>query len=86
MLWGKKILEWSKTPKSALKTMIHLNNKYALDGRDPNSYSGIFWILGRYDRAWGERDIFGKVCYMSSKSTAKKVKVSEYIDNYQITE
>lgn len=82
MLWGKKILEWSRTPKEALKTMIHLNNKYALDGRDPNSYGGIFWILGRYDRAWGERDIFGKVRYMSSKNTARKVKVSDYIDKY----
>ena len=82
MLWGKKILEWSRTPNEALKIMIHLNNKYALDGRDPNSYSGIFWILGRYDRAWGERDIFGKVRYMSSKNTARKVKVANYIKKY----
>ncbi len=83
MLWGKKILEWSPTPERALETMIHLNNKYALDGRDPNSYSGIFWILGRYDRAWGpEREIFGKVRYMSSANTARKVKVAEYIKRY----
>ncbi len=62
MLWGKKILEWSETPQEALATMIELNNKYAVDGRDPNSYSGIFWILGRFDRAWGpERPIFGTV-------------------------
>lgn len=86
MLWGKKILEWSRTPKDALKTMIHLNNKYALDGRDPNSYSGIFWTLGRYDRAWGERNIFGKVRYMSSKNTARKVRVSGYIDKYRTAE
>jgi deoxyribodipyrimidine photo-lyase len=71
MLWGKKILEWSFSPREALDTMIELNNKYALDGRDPNSYSGIFWVLGRYDRAWGpERPVFGKVRYMSSKNTA----------------
>jgi deoxyribodipyrimidine photo-lyase len=83
MLWGKKILEWSPSPESALKTMLHLNNKYALDGRDPNSYSGIFWILGRYDRAWGpEREIFGKVRYMSSANTARKVKVVGYIKRY----
>ncbi len=82
MLWGKKILEWSPTPKEALKTMINLNNKYALDGRDPNSYSGIFWVLGRYDRAWGERKIFGKIRYMSSKNTRKKVKILGYIDKY----
>ena len=83
MLWGKKILEWSTAPKEALRTMIHLNNKYALDGRDPNSFSGIFWILGRYDRAWGpEREIFGKVRYMSSKNTSRKVKASGYIERY----
>ena len=86
MLWGKKILEWTRTPKETLRIMIHLNNKYALDGRDPNSYSGIFWILGRYDRAWGERELFGKVRYMSSKNTARKVRVAGYIDKYRIAE
>lgn len=83
MLWGKKILEWSASPKLALDIMIELNNKYALDGRNPNSYSGIFWVLGRYDRAWGpERPIFGKIRYMSSENTARKVKVKEYIRQY----
>ena len=83
MLWGKKILEWSPTPGKALKVMIELNNKYALDGRDPNSYSGIFWVLGRYDRPWGpERPIFGKIRYMSSKNTARKVSVRQYIKKY----
>ncbi len=83
MLWGKKILEWSSTPKHALETMIHLNNKYALDGRDPNSYSGIFWVLGRYDRAWGpERPIFGKVRYMTSANTARKYDVKRYLARY----
>lgn len=83
MLWGKKILEWSATPRAALATMIELNNKYALDGRNPNSYSGIFWVLGRYDRAWGEREIFGKIRYMSSDNTAKKVKVKNYIQQFR---
>jgi deoxyribodipyrimidine photo-lyase len=83
MLWGKKILEWSATPREALKIMVELNNKYALDGRDPNSYSGIMWILGRYDRPWGpERSIFGKVRYMSSENTARKVRVAEYMSRY----
>ena len=83
MLWGKKILEWSASPREALSIMIDLNNKYALDGRNPNSYSGIFWVLGRYDRAWGpERPIFGKVRYMSSENTARKVKVKNYIKCY----
>jgi deoxyribodipyrimidine photo-lyase len=83
MLWGKKILEWSPTPEDALSAMIELNNKYALDGRDPNSYSGIFWVLGRYDRAWGpERPIFGTVRYMSSERTARKVGVRGYLTRY----
>jgi deoxyribodipyrimidine photo-lyase len=83
MLWGKKILEWSPTPRHALHTMVELNNKYALDGRDPNSYSGIFWILGRYDRAWGpERPIFGKVRYMSSENTARKFPVAGYLKRF----
>ncbi|MEO6197856.1 MAG: deoxyribodipyrimidine photolyase [Dehalococcoidia bacterium] len=76
MLWGKKILEWTASPQEALDVMIHLNNKYALDGRDPNSYSGIFWCLGRYDRPWGpERPIFGKARYMSSENTRRKFRL-----------
>ena len=62
---------------------LELNNKYALDGRDPNSYSGISWVLGRYDRPWGpERPIFGKVRYMTSENTARKFDVSEYLEQY----
>jgi deoxyribodipyrimidine photo-lyase len=83
MLWGKKILEWSGTPQEAASVMIELNNRYALDGRDPNSYSGIFWCLGRYDRPWGpERPIFGTVRYMSSANTARKVRVKDFIRWY----
>jgi deoxyribodipyrimidine photo-lyase len=83
MLWGKKILEWSAAPEDALATMVELNNRYALDGRDPNSYSGIFWILGRYDRAWGpERAIFGKIRYMSSANTKRKLKVTRYLERF----
>jgi deoxyribodipyrimidine photo-lyase len=83
MLWGKKILQWSATPREALAAMIELNNKYALDGRDPNSYSGIFWVLGRYDRPWfPERDIFGVVRYMTSESAARKLRLREYLKRY----
>lgn len=82
MLWGKKIIEWTETPRDALEIMIELNNKYALDGRDPNSYSGIFWCLGRYDRGWTEREVFGKIRYMSSDSTRRKYKVTNYIKTY----
>jgi deoxyribodipyrimidine photo-lyase len=83
MLWGKKILEWSATPQEALEVMIELNNKYAVDGRNPNSYSGIFWTLGRYDRPWGpKRPIFGSVRYMSSQNTARKLNVTGYLRRY----
>ncbi len=83
MLWGKKILQWSATPREALAAMIELNNKYALDGRNPNSYSGIFWVLGRYDRPWfPERPIFGVVRYMTSESTARKLRLREYLKRY----
>ncbi|MFM8251359.1 MAG: deoxyribodipyrimidine photolyase [Planctomycetota bacterium] len=83
MLWGKKILEWTASPQQALEFMIELNNKYALDGRDPNSYTGILWVLGRYDRAWGpERPIFGLIRYMSSDNTARKVETTAYLRKY----
>lgn len=83
MLWGKKILEWTQNPRQAIDFMIELNNKYALDGRDPNSYSGIFWTLGRYDRAWGpERPIYGKIRYMSSESTRRKFSTPAYLSRY----
>ena len=82
MLWGKKIIEWTPDYRTALDYLIELNNKYALDGRDPNSYSGIFWCLGRFDRAWQERNVFGKLRYMASESTRKKVRLNNYIDKY----
>ena len=83
MLWGKKILEWTPSPREAARVMIELNNRYALDGRDPNSYSGIYWCLGRYDRPWGpERPVFGKIRFMSSANTARKLRLREYLERY----
>ncbi|MEJ2540508.1 MAG: deoxyribodipyrimidine photolyase [Gemmatimonadota bacterium] len=79
MLWGKKILEWTGSPQEALDVMFELNNRYAVDGRDPNSTSGIMWVLGRYDRAWTERPVFGKVRYMTSESTRRKVALDDYL-------
>ncbi|MEJ7604602.1 MAG: deoxyribodipyrimidine photolyase, partial [Kofleriaceae bacterium] len=79
MLWGKKILEWSASPQAALATLIELNNKYAVDGRDPSSYSGIFWTLGRFDRPWGRRPIFGMIRYMSSEATRRKLDLDDYL-------
>jgi deoxyribodipyrimidine photo-lyase len=63
--------------------MLELNNKYAVDGRDPNSTSGIFWVLGRYDRAWGpEREVFGKIRYMSSANTRRKLHLDRYVERW----
>ncbi|HYO97793.1 MAG TPA: deoxyribodipyrimidine photolyase [Polyangiaceae bacterium] len=82
MLWGKKILEWSRTPREALGTMIHIMNRWSLDGRNPNSYAGYLWTLGRYDRPWPERAIYGKVRSMSSKRTRAKVSVDAYVAKF----
>ena len=83
MLWGKKVLEWSPSPAAAFATLVELNNRWALDGRDPNSASGIAWCLGRYDRPWGpERPIFGTVRYMSSANTARKLRLARYLARY----
>ena len=83
MLWGKKIYEWSKSAADALFAMEYLMGKYALDGRDPISWSGYFWILGRYDRAWGpERPVFGTLRYMSSDNTQRKLNVKHYMDRF----
>jgi deoxyribodipyrimidine photo-lyase len=83
MLWGKKILEWTRSAREALAIAIELNNKYALDGRDPNSYSGISWCFGRFDRPWGpERPIFGTVRYMSSANAARKLDLAPYLRRY----
>lgn len=80
MLWGKRIVEWTSSPREALDIMVEFNNKYALDGRDPNSYSGIFWVLGRYDRPFGPaRPVFGKIRYMSSEKTIKKIGAEAYM-------
>jgi deoxyribodipyrimidine photo-lyase len=83
MLWGKKILEWSPTPPAALATMTAIMNRFALDGRDPNSCSGYAWTLGRYDRPWGpERPIFGTVRYMSSDATRRKLKLRQFLKDF----
>jgi deoxyribodipyrimidine photo-lyase len=81
MYWAKKILEWTPDVATAMKYAIYLNDKYFLDGRDPNGYAGIAWaILGKFDRAWGERPVFGKIRYMSGASTGRKFNSKQYIE------
>lgn len=83
MLWAKKILEWSPSPREALARMEHLMNRYSLDGRDPVSTTGFLWTLGLFDRPWApERPIFGTIRYMSSANTARKLSVRGYLRSY----
>jgi deoxyribodipyrimidine photo-lyase len=79
MYWGKKILEWSKTPQHAFRTTLAINNTYFLDGRDPNSYTGVAWVFGVHDRAWFERPIFGKVRYMAASGLERKCDIQGYV-------
>jgi len=79
MLWGKRVIEWQPNYETAFALLEHLNNKYALDGRDPNSYAGILWCFGKHDRPWFERPIFGKIRYMTSSSTGRKFDSKGYI-------
>ncbi|MCF8001981.1 MAG: deoxyribodipyrimidine photolyase, partial [Halanaerobiales bacterium] len=79
MYWGKKILEWTNNPQKAFDIALHLNNKYFLDGRDPNSYAGVAWIFGKHDRAWKERKIYGKVRYMNKAGLDRKFNMEKYL-------
>jgi deoxyribodipyrimidine photo-lyase len=79
MYWGKKILEWSQAPEQAFKTTLAINNKYFLDGRDANSYTGVAWIFGVHDRAWSERPIFGKIRYMAATGLERKCDIAAYV-------
>jgi len=80
MYWGKKILEWNKNPEYAFKTALYLNNKYELDGRDPNSFTGVAWCLGKHDRPWKERPIFGKIRYMNERGLKRKFDIDRYVE------
>ena len=83
MLWGKRVLEWTPTPREALAALFALNDRWALDGRDPNSACGIGWCLGRYDRPWApERPVYGMVRYMSSANTRRKLRLTGYLRHW----
>ncbi|MDP8224856.1 MAG: deoxyribodipyrimidine photo-lyase [Candidatus Lernaella stagnicola] len=79
MYWGKKILEWTRNPRRAYEIAVALNDRYELDGRDPNGYAGIAWCLGKHDRAWGERPVFGKIRYMNDKGLRRKFDADAYV-------
>jgi deoxyribodipyrimidine photo-lyase len=82
MYWAKKIIEWTKDPVDAYKLALYLNNKYELDGRDPNAYTGVAWCFGKHDHPWKERAIFGKVRYMNDKGLKRKFDIETYAKLY----
>jgi len=79
MYWGKKILEWSPSPQQALDRIIALNDRWELDGRDPNGHAGALWCLGKHDRAWKERPVVGKVRWMSPRGLERKFDIDAYV-------
>ena len=83
MYWGKKILEWSNTPEHAYRTTLYLNNKYFLDGRDPNSFANVAWVFGQHDRGWTEREVYGKVRYMSAGGLERKARPEQYVEKVE---
>jgi deoxyribodipyrimidine photo-lyase len=84
MYWGKKILEWSSSPEEAFKTAIYLNNKYEIDGRDPNGFAGVAWCFGKHDRPWASRPIFGNIRFMSAEGLKRKFDVEKYAQKYAL--
>lgn len=80
MLWGKNVIAWTRSYEDAFAILEHLNNKYCLDGRNPNSYAGILWCFGKHDRPWMERPVFGKMRYMTTNSTGRKFDSKKYIE------
>ncbi len=83
MYWGKKILEWSANPEEAYQTAIFLNNRYHIDGRDPNAFAGIAWCFGKHDRPWQERQIFGTIRYMNAAGLERKFNMQPYLDKVE---
>ncbi|NLW83222.1 MAG: deoxyribodipyrimidine photolyase [Phycisphaerae bacterium] len=79
MYWGKKLLEWTPTPQQGFDWALTLNNKYELDGRDPNGFAGVAWCFGKHDRAWSQRPVFGKIRYMNAPGLKRKFDVAAYI-------
>ena len=86
MYWGKKILEWSRNPRTGFKVALYLNNKYELDGRDANAFAGVAWCFGKHDRAWAERPVFGKIRYMNAAGLKRKFDADAYVKKIEALE
>jgi len=83
MYWGKKILEWTGDPRRGYEIALSLNNRYQLDGRDPNGFTGVAWCFGKHDRPWAERPIFGLVRYMNDKGLMRKFDMKRYVSHIE---
>ena len=83
MYWGKKIIEWSPSYGEAIWTMLYIHDRWALDGRDPNTYANILWLFGLFDRPWPERPVLGKIRYMSLEGMRRKTRVDAYIEEME---
>ena len=82
MLWGKAVIQWTRNAGEALTVLEHLNNKYALDGRDPSSYLNLLWVFGKFDRPFYRRPIYGTVRYLSLTAARKKFDVEQVIERF----
>lgn len=83
MYWAKKILEWTRNAEAALKTGLYLNDKYELDGNDPNGYVGVAWsVMGIHDQGWKERPVFGKIRFMNYNGCKRKFNLKEFVSKY----
>jgi len=78
MYWGKKIIEWSRSPEEAFQKCLYLNNKYELDGRDANGFAGVAWCFGKHDRPWAVRPVFGNIRYMGADGLKRKFDADKY--------
>ncbi len=86
MYWGKKLIEWSRSPEEAFRTALYLNNRYELDGRDANGFAGVAWCFGKHDRPWTERAVFGTVRYMNDKGLERKFDMEAYVARVEALE
>jgi deoxyribodipyrimidine photo-lyase len=85
MYWGKRIIEWTRKPEDAFRIALHLNNKYELDGRDPNGFTGVAWCFGKHDRAWPTHPVFGKVRIMKASGLRRKFDADAYARKYEVS-
>ena len=83
MYWGTKMLKWTADPREAFRIALRMDNRYELDGRDPNSFAGVAWCFGKHDRPWQERDVFGTVRYMNARGLERKFDMDAYVSRLE---